>query len=109
MARQAFLASRANASLSVVMLFLMGAASHYPMFGKQRREHPGAKNSGGQNLASRRHFVPIPVLEAELNRHVQVAGVLMVQRLAVKAVEGHIAAGTSCTSNALHERLVVVP
>jgi uncharacterized membrane protein len=34
MARQAFLASRANAYLSVVMLFFMGAASHYPMFGK---------------------------------------------------------------------------
>jgi uncharacterized membrane protein len=34
MARQAFLASRANAFLSVVMLFFMGAASHYPMFGK---------------------------------------------------------------------------
>jgi uncharacterized membrane protein len=34
MARQAFLASRANAILSIVMLFLMGAASHYPMFGK---------------------------------------------------------------------------
>ena len=34
MARQAFLASRANAFLSVAMLFFMGAASHYPMFGK---------------------------------------------------------------------------
>jgi uncharacterized membrane protein len=34
MARQAFLASRANAWLSVVLLFFMGAASHYPMFGK---------------------------------------------------------------------------
>jgi uncharacterized membrane protein len=34
MARQAFLASRANAWLSLVMLFFMGAASHYPMFGK---------------------------------------------------------------------------
>ena len=34
MARQAFLASRANAVLSVFMLFFMGAASHYPMFGK---------------------------------------------------------------------------
>jgi uncharacterized membrane protein len=34
MARQAFLASRANAFLSVVMLFFMGAASHYPLFGK---------------------------------------------------------------------------
>ena len=34
MARQAFLASRANAWLSVVMLFFMGASSHYPMFGK---------------------------------------------------------------------------
>jgi uncharacterized membrane protein len=34
MARQAFLVSRANAWLSVVMLFFMGAASHYPMFGK---------------------------------------------------------------------------
>lgn len=34
MARQAFLASRANAFLSVVMLFFMGASSHYPMFGK---------------------------------------------------------------------------
>jgi len=33
-ARQAFLASRANAILSIVMLFFMGAASHYPMFGK---------------------------------------------------------------------------
>ena len=34
MARQAFLASRANAFLSIVMLFFMGASSHYPMFGK---------------------------------------------------------------------------
>jgi uncharacterized membrane protein len=34
MARQAFLASRANAFLALVMLFLMGAASHYPLFGK---------------------------------------------------------------------------
>jgi uncharacterized membrane protein len=34
MARQAFLASRANAYLSVAMLFFMGAASHYPLFGK---------------------------------------------------------------------------
>ncbi len=34
MARQAFLMSRANFVLSFPMLFLMGAASHYPMFGK---------------------------------------------------------------------------
>lgn len=34
MARQAFLASRANAFLSIVLLFFMGTASHYPMFGK---------------------------------------------------------------------------
>jgi uncharacterized membrane protein len=34
MARQAFLCSRANAWLSLPMLFFMGAASHYPMFGK---------------------------------------------------------------------------
>jgi uncharacterized membrane protein len=34
MARMAFLASRTNAYLSVPMLFFMGAASHYPMFGK---------------------------------------------------------------------------
>ena len=34
MARQAFLVSRASAWLSVVLLFFMGAASHYPMFGK---------------------------------------------------------------------------
>jgi uncharacterized membrane protein len=34
MARQAFLASRANAFLALLMLFLMGAASHYPLFGK---------------------------------------------------------------------------
>ena len=34
MARQAFLASRANAFLSIVMLFFMGASSHYPLFGK---------------------------------------------------------------------------
>jgi uncharacterized membrane protein len=34
MARMAFVASRANAYLSIVMLFFMGAASHYPMFGK---------------------------------------------------------------------------
>ena len=34
MARQAFLVSRANAFLSIVMLFFMGAASHYPLFGK---------------------------------------------------------------------------
>jgi uncharacterized membrane protein len=34
MARQSFLASRANAWLSVALLFFMGAASHYPLFGK---------------------------------------------------------------------------
>jgi uncharacterized membrane protein len=34
MARQAFLCSRANAWLSVALLFLMGVASHYPVFGK---------------------------------------------------------------------------
>ena len=34
MARQAFLMSRTNFWLSFPMLFLMGAASHYPMFGK---------------------------------------------------------------------------
>ncbi|MFZ0759985.1 MAG: hypothetical protein WAM69_08560 [Candidatus Sulfotelmatobacter sp.] len=34
MSRQVFLASRANAFLSIVLLFFMGAASHYPMFGK---------------------------------------------------------------------------
>jgi len=34
LARMAFMASRANAFLSIVMLFFMGAASHYPMFGK---------------------------------------------------------------------------
>ena len=34
LARQAFLTSRANFVLSFPMLFLMGAASHYPMFGK---------------------------------------------------------------------------
>jgi uncharacterized membrane protein len=33
-ARQTFLVSRANAFLSVVMLFFMGAASHYPLFGR---------------------------------------------------------------------------
>lgn len=34
MARMAFLCSRTNAFLSIPMLFFMGAASHYPMFGK---------------------------------------------------------------------------
>lgn len=34
LARQAFLASRTNAWLSLPMLFLMGASSHYPMFGR---------------------------------------------------------------------------
>jgi uncharacterized membrane protein len=34
MARIAFLTARANAYLSIPMLFFMGAASHYPMFGK---------------------------------------------------------------------------
>jgi uncharacterized membrane protein len=34
LARQAFLTSRANFVLSFPLLFLMGAASHYPMFGK---------------------------------------------------------------------------
>jgi uncharacterized membrane protein len=34
MARQAFLVSRANFILSFPLLFLMGAASHYPMFGR---------------------------------------------------------------------------
>jgi uncharacterized membrane protein len=34
LARLAFLASRTNAYLSLPLLFFMGAASHYPMFGK---------------------------------------------------------------------------
>lgn len=34
LARQSFLTSRANFALSFPMLFLMGAASHYPMFSK---------------------------------------------------------------------------
>jgi uncharacterized membrane protein len=34
MARMAFLCSRANAYLSIPLLFFMGAASHYPMFGR---------------------------------------------------------------------------
>jgi uncharacterized membrane protein len=34
LARQAYLMSRTNFVLSFPMLFLMGAASHYPMFGK---------------------------------------------------------------------------
>lgn len=34
MARMAFLCSRANAYLSVALLFFMGAASHYPLFGR---------------------------------------------------------------------------
>jgi uncharacterized membrane protein len=34
MARMAFLVSRANAFLSIPLLFFMGAASHYPMFGR---------------------------------------------------------------------------
>jgi uncharacterized membrane protein len=34
LARQAFLVSRASFVLSFPMLFLMGAASHYPIFGK---------------------------------------------------------------------------
>jgi len=34
LARQAFLMSRANFVLSFPLLFLMGAASHYPMFGR---------------------------------------------------------------------------
>lgn len=33
MARTAFLVSRANAILSIPLLFFMGAASHYPLFG----------------------------------------------------------------------------
>ena len=33
LARLAFLASRVNAWLSLVLLFFMGAASHYPLFG----------------------------------------------------------------------------
>ena len=33
LARLAFLASRANAWLSLALLFFMGAASHYPLFG----------------------------------------------------------------------------
>ena len=32
LARRAFLASRANAWLSIAMLFFMAAASHYPLF-----------------------------------------------------------------------------
>jgi len=34
MTRMAFLTSRANAFFSIPMLFFMGTASHYPMFGK---------------------------------------------------------------------------
>jgi uncharacterized membrane protein len=34
MARMAFLTSRNNAWLSIPQLFLMGAASHYSMFGR---------------------------------------------------------------------------
>jgi len=34
LARQAFLASRTNFYLSIPLLFFMGAASHYPTFGK---------------------------------------------------------------------------
>jgi uncharacterized membrane protein len=34
MARMAFLASRTNLYLSLPLLFFMGAASHYPMFGR---------------------------------------------------------------------------
>jgi uncharacterized membrane protein len=34
MARMALLSSRMNAYLSIPLLFLMGAASHYPMFGR---------------------------------------------------------------------------
>jgi uncharacterized membrane protein len=34
MARIAFLTSRANAFMSIPLLFFMGAASHYPMFGR---------------------------------------------------------------------------
>jgi len=34
LARQAFLASRTNAYLSIPLLFFMGASSHYPLFGK---------------------------------------------------------------------------
>jgi uncharacterized membrane protein len=34
MARMAFLTSRINAWLTLPLLFLMGAASHYPMFGQ---------------------------------------------------------------------------
>jgi uncharacterized membrane protein len=33
MARIAFLTSRANAYISIPLLFFMGAASHYPLFG----------------------------------------------------------------------------
>jgi uncharacterized membrane protein len=34
MARMVFLSSRINAYLSIPLLFFMGAASHYPMFGR---------------------------------------------------------------------------
>ena len=34
MARVAFLTSRASAVMSILLLFFMGAASHYPMFGR---------------------------------------------------------------------------
>jgi uncharacterized membrane protein len=34
MARQSFLASRANFFISFPMLFFMGASSHYPLFGR---------------------------------------------------------------------------
>ena len=45
MARQAFMP--ANAFLSVVMLFFMGAASHYPMFGsKETKKKKGSRMSG---------------------------------------------------------------
>jgi uncharacterized membrane protein len=34
MVRMAYLSSRMNAFLSIPLLFFMGAASHYPMFGR---------------------------------------------------------------------------
>src|ERR1022692_2108560 len=53
MARMSFLASRANAFLSVVMLFFMGAASHYPIYIGQCHEwhsHAGEGESDGAHV-----------------------------------------------------------
>ncbi len=88
MARQAFLASRANAFLSVVMLFFTGAASYYPCLGSEDqkvalRSSLRQKNSGGPN-APPEGVLPCSPLPGEHCSEADMPCYLPQVRLAVK-------------------------